>query len=62
MIDSLKQNLLGLNVVLAMVALYTIDSNLVKLIAGCYLVIGLIISLIQLRRRIDLTRVQKRLS
>jgi disulfide bond formation protein DsbB len=62
MSDSLKYNLIGIAVVIAMVAIYTVDNKIVKLIVGIGLVIGLIISLIQTQRSIELSDGQKRLS
>jgi len=62
MSDSLKYNLIGIGVVIAMVVIYTVDNKIVKLIVGIGLVIGLIISLIQIQRSIELSDGQKRLS
>jgi disulfide bond formation protein DsbB len=62
MSDSLKYNLIGIGVVIAMVVIYTVDNKIAKLIVGIGLVIGLIISLIQTQRSIELSDGQKRLS
>ncbi len=62
MSDSLKYNLVGIGVVIAMVVIYTADNKIVKLIVGIGLLIGLIISLIQTQRSIELSDGQKRLS
>jgi len=62
MSDSLKSNLIGIGVVIAMVVIYTVDNKIVKLIVGSGLVIGLIISLIEVQRSIELSDGQKRLS
>jgi disulfide bond formation protein DsbB len=62
MSDSLKHNLIGISVVIAMVVIYTVDNKIVKLIVGIGLVIGLILSLVQTQRSIELSDGQKKLS
>ncbi len=62
MSDSFKYNLIGLFVVGSMVVIYTVDNRTIKLIVGISMIIGLIISLIQTQRSIELSDSQKRLS
>jgi disulfide bond formation protein DsbB len=62
MSESLKYNLIGIAVVIASVVIYTADNKIVKFIVGITLVIGLIISLIQTQRSIELSDGQKKLS
>ena len=50
MSDSLKYNLIGIGVVIAMVVIYTVDNKIVKLIVGIGLVIGFIFSREKLKK------------
>lgn len=56
---SLKDNLIGISGVGAMIIIYTFDNKIVKLIFGFGLVTVLIIALIQSQRSIELTDGQK---
>ena len=60
--ESLKNNLIAVLFVISLVVLYTIDNETIKIVLGIGLVSGLIISMIQIQRSVELTKSTKRLA
>lgn len=62
MSDTLKYNLKGIAVLAAMVIIFTVNNNTLKLVVGIGLVAGLVTALIQTQQSIELSTGLKRLS
>lgn len=60
--EALKFNIIGILTILLTVAVFTVDNNTIKLILGITLLIGLVISFIQVQRSLLIPDDQKRLS